>query len=99
MPQPRPQHGCTKRLFETPIRNTSPQARSSRADRSENNVLLAFLMACWRWLTSPPPVAALAPGHPLTRPQVAALPAARPRLVLLAPIHVPWSGRSSPPLA
>ena len=99
MPQPSHKGGRKIRLFETPIRNTSPLAASSRADRSENNVLLAFLMACWRWLTSPPPAAALAPDYPLTRPVLAALPAARPRFVLLAPIHVPWSSGSSAPLA
>lgn len=60
---------------------------------------MAFIMACWRWLTSPPPDSALAPSYPLERSPIAALPAVRPRLVLLAPIHVPWQLRSSPPLA
>jgi hypothetical protein len=69
-----------------------------QADQSENNVLLAFIMACWRWLTSPPPAACLPPSYPLKRTPIAALPAVRPRLVLLAPIHVPWPRRSSPPL-
>jgi hypothetical protein len=66
-----------------------PASRCWWADRSENNVLMAFLMACWRWLMSP--VTAPAPAaYPLTRPAIAALPAARPRLALLATIHVPW---------
>jgi hypothetical protein len=69
-----------------------------RADQSENNVLMAFIMACWRWLTSPPPVACLSPSYPGKRTPVAVLPVVRPRFVLLAPIHVPWPRRSSPPL-
>jgi hypothetical protein len=76
----------------------SLQATRLQADQSENNVLLAFIMACWRWLTSPPLLAACAPSYPLDRPALAALPAQRPRFILLAPIHVPWPRRSSPPL-
>jgi hypothetical protein len=75
---------------------------SSRADLSENKVLLAFIMACWQWLTSPPKAAAWKPGYPPMRPALAAIPAARPqpaRSVLLAPVHSPWRLRSSPPLA
>jgi hypothetical protein len=56
---------------------------------SENNVLMAFILACWRWLTSPA-LEAPPPASPPTRPAIAALPAARPRFVLLASIHVPW---------
>jgi hypothetical protein len=59
-------------------------------DLSENNVLLAIILACWRWLMSPLQAAASPPALPLTRPAIAALPAARPRFVLLATIHVPW---------
>ena len=62
-------------------------------------MFLAFIMACWQWLTSPPLAAAWMPDFPQKRPALAALPAARPRFVLLAPIHVPWRRRSSPPLA
>ena len=53
-------------------------------------MLLAIILACWRWLTSPLQAAASPPAFPLTRPAPAALPAARPRFVLLATIHVPW---------
>jgi len=77
----------------------SLQAERLQADQSENNVLLAFIMAFWRWLTSPLPDVAWAPSHPIERPALAALPALRPRFVHLAPIHVPWRLRSSPPLA
>jgi len=85
------------RHFESPIRNTQPlSAPRSQADQSENNVLMAFIMACWRWLTSPPSLAAWAPSYPLDRPALAALPAQRPRFILLASIHVPWPRRSSP---
>ena len=70
-----------------------------QADQSENNVLLAFILACWRWLTSPPTAMALAPAFPLKPLAIAALPAARPRFVLLAPIHVPWPRKTSPLLA
>lgn len=90
---------CATRLFETRYGIQARKHCRSRADRSENNVLLAFLMACWRWLTSPPPAAALAPGYPLQRPVLAALLAVRPRFILLAPIHVPWPPRLSPRLA
>jgi len=76
----------------------SLQAQRLQADQSENNVLMAFIMACWRWLTSPTPDAAWAPSYPFERPAFAALPVLRPRFVLLAPIHVPWRLRSSPPL-
>ena len=72
--------------------------KAREADRSENNVLMAFIMACWRWLTSPTPPAACAPSYPTQRSPVAALPAMRARSVLLAPIHVPWQLRSSPRL-
>jgi hypothetical protein len=61
-----------------------------RTDRSENNVLMALLMLCWQWLTSLPQAFAVPPAFPPTRPAIAALPAARPRFVLLATIHVPW---------
>ena len=44
------------------------------------------------------PIAAWAPTYPLHRPALAALPAPRPRFVLLAPIHVPWQRKPSPPL-
>jgi hypothetical protein len=77
----------------------SLQAKRSQADQSENNVLLAFIMTCWRWLTSPTPAVAWTPSYLLERPAFAALPAMRPRILLLAPIHVPWRLRSSPPLA
>jgi hypothetical protein len=53
-------------------------------------VLLAILLAFWDWLTSPHEAAASTDGLPLTRFSIAALPAARPRFVLLATIHVPW---------
>ena len=62
-------------------------------------MLLAFIMACWQWLTSPSAAAAWKPGYPLMRPAFAAIPAARAHFILLAPIHVPWRLRSSPPLA
>ncbi|MGE4242802.1 hypothetical protein [Ramlibacter sp.] len=39
---------------------------------------------------SPAAAGALLAAYPPTRPALAALPAARPRFVLLAPIHVPW---------
>jgi hypothetical protein len=78
----------------------SPRATRLRADQSEKSVvLLAFIMAFWRWLTSPPPVAVRTPSYPARRSPIAALPAPRARFVLLAPIHVPWPLRSSPPLA
>ncbi|HUR87834.1 MAG TPA: hypothetical protein VMZ74_01980 [Ramlibacter sp.] len=48
---------------------------------------------------SPSPIRAMSPGFSLTRPAIAALPATRARFVALAPIHVPWQLRSSPPLA
>jgi hypothetical protein len=51
---------------------------------------MAILLACWQWLTSPLQAAASLPAYPLTRPLFAAIPAARPRFVLLASIHVPW---------
>ena len=63
---------------------------SLRTDLSENNVLMAFILACWRWLTSPVLAIASPPAYPQARPSIAALLAARPRFVLLAPIHVPW---------
>jgi hypothetical protein len=77
----------------------SLQAERLQADQSENYVLLAFILACWRWLTSPTPDVAWAPSYPLDRAAFAASPSLRPRFVLLAPIHVPWRLRSSPPLA
>src|SRR5438132_10127746 len=96
----RPKDRRRDRHFETPIRNTQPvSAKRLQADQSENYVLLALLMACWRWLTMPLPAAAWSPSYPLDRPAPAALPAQRPRFFLLAPIHVPWRLRSSPPLA
>lgn len=51
---------------------------------------MAILWACWEWLTSPLQAAASLTAFPLTRPAIAAVPAARPRFVLLATIHVPW---------
>jgi hypothetical protein len=88
MPPVEHRHDAT--VFETPIRNTSLPARRWRADQSENNVLLAILMAFLDWLFGPDEAAASPNGLPLTRPAIAALPAARPRFVLLASIHVPW---------
>ena len=64
----------------------------------ENQVLLAYFLACWRWLMSPPQATAWAPAFPLTRLSLAAVPAARPRRVLLASIHVPWHRSPSHPL-
>lgn len=66
-----------------------------KADRSENNVLMALFMLCWDWLASLPRAFAAPSALPPTRPALAALPAARPRLVLLATIHVPWRRRTS----
>ena len=83
------------RLFETRYGIEDRQKTSWRPDQSENNVLMAILLAFWRWLTSPTQAAASLPAYPLTRPSIAALPAARPRFVLLAPIHVPWRRRPS----
>jgi hypothetical protein len=51
---------------------------------------MAILMAFWRWLTSPLQAAASSTAYPLMRFLPAAVPAARPRFVLLATIHVPW---------
>jgi hypothetical protein len=66
-------------------------AQSWEADRSENNVLLAIFLACWRWLTSPLQAAASSlAAIPLNRPAPAAVRAVRPRFTLLATIHVPW---------
>ena len=86
-------------LWNTDTEYGPQEHESLRADRSENNVLMAFIKACWQWLTSPAPVATMAPSYPPKRNPFAALPAMRPRLLLLAPIHVPWRLRSSPPLA
>jgi hypothetical protein len=58
-------------------------------------MLMAIFMVCWEWLTRPLQPAASPTAFPLTRPALAALPAARPRLVLLATIHVPWQRLSS----
>ncbi|MBI5279396.1 MAG: hypothetical protein HY854_23390 [Burkholderiales bacterium] len=51
---------------------------------------MAFLLACWRWLMAAPRGGALPAAFSQTHPAIAAAPAARPRLVLLATIHVPW---------
>ena len=87
------------RRFETPIRNTKSASSKLADGSSENQVLLAFFLACWRWLMSPPRATAFTPAFPLTHLSLAAIPAARPRHVLLATIHVPWHSRPSPALA
>ena len=74
------------------LRNTDTEYDSASAprwwtDQSENNVLLAILLAFWRWLLPAPAMQAPAAAFP--SPTTAAILAAPPACGL-APIPVPW---------
>lgn len=74
------------------LRNTDTEYDSASvtrwwSDQSENNVLLAILLAFWRWLLPAPAMQAPAAAFPSP---TAAANFAAPPVRGLAPIPVPW---------
>ena len=74
------------------LRNTNPPAKRLAEDQSEKSVLMAILMACWRWLTAPAEGMALPQARASRALHATALVAPRDRRYgnpSLAPIHAP----------
>src|SRR5688572_17853131 len=74
------------------LRNTSPPANACGRTKARNPVLMAILMACWRWLTAPaegvasPPVRAPRALHATV---LVASRGSRSGTPSLAPLHAP----------
>jgi hypothetical protein len=65
-----------------------PPAQPLAADKRESPVLMALLLACWRWLTMPP-AAGFGPPRPALRAPLAVLPATLRPAPRLAHLHAP----------